>query len=99
MMHNHGWALHAIIGLVISTAFLVWLGGKGDAPFAKFGKVIAWIAIVLTGLMVIGSVLTCATHCKKAGWPCMRGGMMMEGGMQMGPGMRMGMPPPPEEKK
>ena len=96
-MMGHGWALHAIIGLVISTAFLVWVGGKGDAPYAKFGKVIAWIAVVLTGLMVIGSIYTCATQCGKYGMPCMRGGMMMEkGGMPMEP---MGAPPPPPEKK
>lgn len=97
MMHSHGWAVQAIVGLIISTAFLVWLGGKQGVPFVGFGKVIAWIAIVLTGLMVISSVFTCATHCKSYGWPCMRGGMMMEkGGMPMGP---MGMPPPPAPQK
>ena len=90
---GHGMALHAIIALVVSTAFLVWLGGKEGAPFVKFGKVIAWIAVVLTGLMVIGSVVMCATHCGRGGWRnCgMRGEMMEEmmekGGMPMEPGM------------
>ena len=96
-MMGHGWAVHAIVALVISTAFLVWLGGKEGVAFVKFGKVIAWIAIVLTGLMVIGSIYTCATQCKKSGWPCMRGGMMEKG--PMGPGMRMEMPPPPPAQK
>lgn len=111
-MMGHGSAVQAIVALVLSTAFLVWLGGKAGTPFQKFGVVIAWIAIVLSALLVICSAVTCVKHCSKYGTPCMRGGMMEEmmekGGMpmMMGPGMKMqhgmgpmGEPPPPPEKK
>ncbi len=94
MMCGHGCAVGTIIALVISTAFLVWLGGKEGVACQKFAKVIAWIAVVLSALLVISSVIMCIGHCKGGGWPCMRGGMMQrmmeKGDMPMGPGMRMG---------
>lgn len=111
---GHVMALHAIVGLVISTAFLVWLGGKQGVPGVTFGKLVAWIAIILTGLMVIGSVVMCVSMVARGGMPCMRGAMMQEmmeknempaGPMMMHPGMKMGpgagptAMPPPEGKK
>lgn len=102
---GHTVAIHAIVALVIATAFLVWVGGKVGNPYQKFGKVIAWIAVILSALIVLGSIVMCITTCTKGGWPCMRGGMMEKGEMPMmrgGPGMRMGpmgAPPPAGEGK
>jgi len=93
-MYGHMGAIHAIVALVIATAFLVWVAGKEGNPYKKFGVVIGWIAVILSALIVVGSVTTCVTHCKKGGWPCMRGGMMEGGGMPMMPMGPMGMPPP-----
>ena len=89
MGYGHGWAVGAIATLVFSTAFLVWLGGKEDSPHQKFAKIIAWIAIVLSSLMVLGSVVMCLAMVTK-GWspPCMREQGAMH--QMMGPGM---MPP------
>ncbi len=107
---GHGPAIHAIVALVIATAFLVWVAGKEGNPYQKLGKVVGWIAFILSVLIVLGSVAMCINMCAKGGWPCMRGQMMQkmmeEGKMPMGPMMRgphgmgpMGTPPPPEEKK
>ena len=111
MGFGHGWALGAIVALVISTAFLVWLGGKEGSPYQKFGKFIAWVAVILTGLMVIGSLIMCISAVSK-GWlpPCLRGHAMMQQMMEqgqrppapggrmpgMGPGMRMMPMPTPQ---
>jgi len=103
MGYGHGWAIGAIVALVVSTAFLVWLGGKEGNPYQKFGKVIAWIAIGLSSLLVLASVIMCISSIAGHAWPpCMKGGMMQEmwehGPMQsepgrhhpgMGPGMGM----------
>jgi hypothetical protein len=109
---GHGYAVHAIVGVVIATAFLVWVAGKEGNPYKGFGKVIGWIAFVLSALLVIGSVIACFSSMKAYGWKpwCMRGQMMHEmmeegkmpmGPMMMHPGMRMGpmAMPPAEEKK
>lgn len=107
-MYGHTMAIHAIVALVIATAFLVWLGGKEGNPYQKFGKVIAWIAVVLSGLIVLGSVVMCINAVSRGGLPYMRGQMMEKGDMPMGPmmrgprGMGPGMgpmgAPPPEQK-
>lgn len=87
---GHSWGVQAIIALVLSTAFLVWLGGKEGNPNQKFGKVIAWIAIILSSLMVLSSVTMCVSNMSNCGMRCMRGGGMMRGmdqDMKGGPGM------------
>lgn len=84
-----------IITLVVSTAFLVWVGEKTANPFQKFGKVIAWIAVVISCLIVLAQSYTCAYRCYKGDY-CWREGKGMH---MMGPGMKMGpMMPPPQEK-
>lgn len=99
---GHSGAAQAIIALVISTAFLVWLGGKAANPNQRIGKLVAWVAIVLSALLVIGSIVMCAKMCS-SGMCERKGGMGMMQKMHQGMGMGMGMPqmPPPQmqEKK
>ena len=93
MGSGHMWAVGAIVALVLSTAFLVWLDGKEGSPHQKFGKIIAWIAIVFSALMILGSIVMCIGAVAGGHWPpCMRGGMMQpmqgQGPMQFGPGLQ-----------
>lgn len=97
---GHSGAAQAIIALVVSTAFLVWLGTKEGSPNQKFGKFVGWIAVILSALLVIGSVVMCAKMCSSG--MCQRmGGQSMMQKMHQGMGMPQ-MPPaamPMPEKK
>lgn len=97
-MWGHTGAVAAVMALVVSTAFLIWVAQKTDNPYHKFGKVIAWIAIVISALLIICQIFMCINTCRTYG--CMRGSkwehkMMGPEGMMrgMGPGMKRGMMP------
>lgn len=96
MGYGHSGVAVAIIALVVSTAFLVWVSEKQDSPHQKFGKFIAWASIVISAIIIIGSAVMCFRMCSSGMCPMMggRAGMMMRGpgGMMQGPG-GMGMMP------
>ena len=87
---GHTGAAAAIFALVISTAFLIWVSTKMESPYLKFGKVIGWIAIVLSLLLVLGQIYTCFTYSYGGEWckHAWKGPKSM-----MGPGMHRGMGP------
>lgn len=104
---GHGSAVAGIFALLASTGFLVWVGEKTGSSYQKLAKAIGWIALVLSGLLVVGSLYTCAST-KLFGTSPMKGcpmmqmmeegmgpDMGMERGMErgMGPGMRKGRGP------
>ncbi|MFA4874228.1 MAG: hypothetical protein WC956_00500 [bacterium] len=100
LFHSCG-AVPAIGALVISTALLIWIGEKAGNPFAKLGKLVGWVCVVLSALILIWSIVMCVGSHMKMGCP-MTGpagpGMQMMRPMHMGPGEGMGrmqMPPPP----
>ena len=90
---GHGASAATIVALVISTAFLVWVAGKQGQPFVKFGKVIAWIAIVLTALLIVSQLYMCVDSYRCGRFGPMKG-MWKHGGRGMFKEMRKGMPPP-----
>lgn len=108
-----GYGMHtgsaaAIFALVISTALLIWVSAKEGQPMVKFGKVVAWIAIVLSALLVIGQIYICTSGYYGGAW-C-KHYMQWEKPMRgMGPGgMRHhkmkkfkheAMPPPAEQEE
>ncbi len=87
-MWGHAGASIAIMALVVSTAFLVWVAQKIDNPYRKFGQVIAWIAIVISALLVLCQIFMCFNTCRTYGF--MRGGKWE---YKMMPQMQRGMPP------
>lgn len=99
---GHGGSAATIIALVVSAAFLIWISSKEGQPFVKFGKVVAWIAIVLSSLLIVGQLYKCVYMSYNDGWckPHMmkgyhmrgpgKGQWKMERGMKKGP---MAMPP------
>ena len=110
-MYHSCCALPALVILILSTAFLIWVGGKAGNPYEKLGRFVGWVAVILSALMLIFSAVMCIGT--RLGCPMcsrMSGGMEQPGpgmqmpGMQMpgmrlhmGPGMGM-MPPAPAEK-
>lgn len=58
---GHAGSALAVVALVISTAFLIWVYEKAGNPAQKFGKVIAWIAIAISALLVLGQAVKCAS--------------------------------------
>lgn len=91
---GHGGAVAAIIVLLASAWFLMWTGEKGSNPYQKVGKVVGWIAVFLSVLVVAGSLYMCAmTNVGGFGSKaCPMGGMPGQG-REMGPGASMGMGP------
>jgi len=93
-----------ILPLIAATALLVWVSDKQGNPARGVGKFFAWLSIILSLLLLIGQLYTCALMCMKNGCPLKGMGM---GGPGMGmmqkmmPGMDMpqNMPPPAPEKK
>ena len=81
--------LHGLIALVIATAFLIWVNEKAGNPAQKFGKFIAWLAIIVSAVMLIGQF---AMHAKM----CMSGQCMRMMDKDHGMGMMHNMPGMPE---
>lgn len=74
-----GFPVYGIIALVISTALLVWVAEKNGNPAQKFGKFVAWAAIILSTLLLIGQLFVCQKMCRSG----MCGKMMMGGAPHM----------------
>lgn len=104
MMGCHSGAVAAIVGVVVSTAFLVWVAGKPENPLHKLGKGIGWIAFVLTALIALCSIVMCVRMCLTDGCFWTKGCQMMGGGGTPGMGYhkmmmeKMAMPPAEEKK-
>lgn len=97
-MGGHTGAAVAVMALVVSTAFLIWVAQKTENPYHKFGQVIAWIAVVISALLIIAQMYTCIDSYRTYGcmgkykWHHKMKGP--EGIMRgMGPGMKRGMMP------
>jgi hypothetical protein len=88
-MWGHAGAAAAVMALVVSTAFLVWVAQKTDNPYRRFGQIIAWIAIVISALLILGQIFMCIDSCRTYGF--MRGHRWEH--KMMGPGMQRGMMP------
>jgi len=89
-----GHPVMGIIALVAATALLVWVSDKPANPSQGVGKAFAWIAIVLSALLLIGQLYICTSLC--IGGNCSRGmgmgrGMGMMQNMMQGPGPGMDM--------
>ncbi|MFH0800156.1 MAG: hypothetical protein V2A66_08275 [Pseudomonadota bacterium] len=82
MGYGHSGAALAVLALVASTALLIWVEGKAGICCQKFAKFIAWVAILVSALLLIGQVVMCAQYYRGH---CMR------------PMPGMGMPMPGEE--
>ena len=106
MYHSgHTSAIASVGLLLVSTAFLIWVEGKAGNTYQKLGKIVGAVALALSVLLVIGSIVLCvqrAVGCddEKKGCPMMQmmeqekgmPGMGMMPGMGKGPGMhRRGM--------
>ena len=91
---GHVGAAFAIATLVLSAAFLVWVGEKSGNPYQKMGKVFGAIALALSSLLVVGALYTCVeTRASGPRTVCPAAKGMMPGpGMEM-PGMGMGYRP------
>lgn len=96
-MWGHTGAAVAVMALVFSTAFLVWVAQKTDNPYRKFGQVIGWIAVVISALLIIAQMYTCVDSYRyehRRGARLEHKMMGPEGMMRgMGPGMQRGMMP------
>lgn len=91
-MHGSGHvsAVAGIIALLASAGFLMWAGEKGGNPYQKVGKAVGWIGIILSALLVVGSIYACIEGRLSGG--CMKDCPMMQmmsEGRGMGPGMGM----------
>jgi hypothetical protein len=104
MSSAHSAAALLIMSLVLSAAFLVWVGEKKGNPNQRAGTIIAIVAIVLSSLFIAGRVYRCISmysgrSCDRSMMMKMHRGDRMERGMKMhdGMGMKKGMktPPPP----
>jgi len=88
---GHAGAALAVAALVLSAAFLVWVGDKAGNPYQKVGKVFGAIALAVSSLLVVGALYSCIEmRISGAGRACpMIQGMMPGPGMEM-PGMGEG---------
>lgn len=83
---GHAGAAFAVAALVLSAAFLVWVGDKAGNPYQKMGKVFGAIALAVSSLLVVGALFSCIEmRVSGTGKSC----PMMQGMM---PGYGMGMP-------
>lgn len=100
-----GFPALSIIALVVAAAFLVWVSEKTGNPAQKVGKFIAWVAIIISVVLLIGQALMCAKKCKMGYCGKEMGKMSREdkGGMMDMHRMMMQQmqqqPPPAEETK
>lgn len=91
MYHGgHGSAAASIFALLASAGFLVWVGGKAGNAYQKMAKGIGWIALLLSGLIAIGSLANCVMAnlgLGSFGKGCIHQMMGRDPGMEMGRGM------------
>ena len=83
---GHAGAAVAIISLLLSTAFLVWVAEKSGNCYQKLGKAVGMIAFVLSALLIVGSLYACLDA--QFGCRSKRGCPMLQG-MGMGAGAAM----------
>ena len=104
MGYGQGSAALLIMALILSTAFLMWVGDKKENPHRRAGTIIAIIAIVLSSLFIVGKAYRCISmYCGKCYDRPMMKKMYMPKGLELGMGMRNGRgmgrgmktPPPP----
>ena len=103
MSSTHIAAALLIMSLVLSAAFLVWVGEKKGNPHQRAGTIIAIVAIVLSSLFIVGRAYRCISMYSGKSYDRpmvkMHRGDRMERGMRMHDGKRMERriktPPPP----
>lgn len=92
---GHGGAAAAVLALLFSAGFLVWVGDKAGNPYQKLGKIVGAVALALSALLVVGAIYTCIMmrlgNAPMGGCPMMRGMGMPRMGMwkEMPPEHRM----------
>lgn len=91
--------VHGLLALVLATAFLVWVNEKNGNPAQKFGKIVAWIAVIITGVMFLCHIFFFVKMCQSGECPRMMRGDGMGMGRMMMPDMPKEMPPPPPAPK
>lgn len=95
---GHCMALPAVFAILVSVALLVWVGDKVGNPYRGLGKFFGWLALIISTLILIWSILVCiGMH---TGCPMMRGMGEMRGmGMMPMPPPGMATPEAPMKKK
>ncbi|HPQ80903.1 MAG TPA: hypothetical protein PLZ86_04185 [bacterium] len=72
---GHLGAAAAILALLASAGFLIWVGEKSGNPYQRLGRVVGAAALALSSLLVVGALYSCIEM--RMGKAHMRDGMMM----------------------
>ena len=86
---GHGGFAFAILILLASTVFLIWVSEKTGNPFCRLGKIIGYVTVALSAIMLLVKISTIILSYSGYGCPMMNKMKMGRGMRGMGMQMRM----------